>query len=141
MSRLLAVLIILLASPALHAQVSNIDNDELMRLMAQGVPVIDVRRPEEWVQTGVVEGSHLLTFFDKQGRYDLDKWMAEFSRIAGPEDPFILICRTGSRTGTIGRFLDQRLNYRQVHHVARGITHWIRQGHTTVNPHIAPDHS
>jgi len=141
MSRLLALLFILLASGTLRAGVSNIDNDELMRLIAQGVPVIDVRRPEEWAQTGVVEGSHLLTFFDKQGHYDLDKWMAELSRIAGPGDPFVLICRTGNRTRTISRFLDQKLNYHRVNNVSRGITHWIRQGHTTVNPHIAPDHS
>lgn len=136
MSRLIGVIIALLVSAPLYAQVSNIDNDELKQLIAQGVPVIDVRRPEEWTQTGVVEGSHLLTFFDKQGRYDVNKWMAELSRIAGPDDPFVLICRTGNRTGTISRFLDQKLSYHKVNNVTKGITYWIKQGNPTVKPAI-----
>jgi rhodanese-related sulfurtransferase len=136
MSRLIAAIFTLLVSGPLYAQVSNIDNDELKRLIAQDVPVIDVRRPEEWAQTGVVDGSHLLTFFDKQGRYDLDKWIAEFSRIAGPDDPFVLICRTGNRTGTISKFLHQQLGYQKVNNVGKGITHWIRQGNPTVKPPI-----
>ena len=136
MSRLTGIIFTLLLSAPLYAQVSNVDNDELEQLMAQGVPVIDVRRPEEWTQTGVVEGSHLLTFFDKQGRYDVNKWMAEFSRIAGPDDPVVLICRTGNRTGTISKFLDQQLSYKKVSNVTKGITHWISQGKATVKPAI-----
>ena len=54
----------------LHADVIQIDSAELQRLRAEGVSVIDVRRPEEWSKTGVIEGSHLLTFFDAEGRYD-----------------------------------------------------------------------
>lgn len=134
--RLMGIISILLLSLPLYAQVSHVNNDELKQLMAQGVPVIDVRRPEEWRQTGVVEGSHLLTFFDKQGRYDVDKWMTEFSSIAGPDDPVVLICRTGNRTGTISKFLDQQLSYKKLNNVSKGITHWIRQGNATVKPAI-----
>lgn len=134
MTRLMSVIVTFLIAFPVHAQVSNIDNMELQQLISEGVPVIDVRRPEEWKQTGVVEGSHLLTFFDKNGRYDVNKWMADFSRIAGPDDPVVLICRTGNRTGTISRFLDQRLNYNKVSNVTKGITHWIKQGNPTVNP-------
>ena len=136
MYKLTIFCIIVMFSLPLQAKVKNIDNTELKQLMAQGVPVIDVRRPEEWKQTGVVEGSHLLTFFDKKGRYDVNKWLAEFSSIAGPGDPFILICRTGNRTGTISRFLDAKLNYQQVHNVTKGITHWVRQKNLTVKPAI-----
>jgi len=136
MSRLAGVILGLLLAAPLYAQVSNINNNELQQLIAQGVPVIDVRRSEEWAQTGVVEGSHLLTFFDKQGGYDLNKWMAEFSRLAGQDDSFVLICRTGNRTGTISKFLDQKLNYHKVNNVSKGITHWIKQGNPTVKPAI-----
>ena len=47
---------------------TNVDNAELKTLMAQGVPVYDVRRDEEWRATGVVEGSRMLTYVDKSGR-------------------------------------------------------------------------
>ena len=136
MYRLFGFLFTLLLAVPLYAQVNNIDNDQLKRLIAQGVPVIDVRRPEEWAQTGVVEGSHLLTFFDKQGLYDVNKWLADFSSIAGSDDAFVLICRTGNRTGVISNFLDKKLNYHKVSNVTRGITHWIRQGNATVKPAI-----
>lgn len=136
MSRLMFLVIFLWAFSSSHAQVSNIDNAELKQLIAQGVPVIDVRRPEEWKQTGVVEGSHLLTFFDKKGKYDVNKWMTEFSKIAGQNDDFVLICRTGNRTGTISKFLDGKLNYQKVSNVTKGITQWIRHGNPVVKPVI-----
>lgn len=131
----LLLLLSLFAVP-LRAEVINIDNAELKQLLEQGVPIIDVRRPEEWRQSGVVKGSHLITFFDKQGRYDLNAWMAQLSKIAATDDPFILICRTGSRTRTISRFLDQKLAYHKVHNVTRGITDWIAKGNATEQPHL-----
>jgi len=136
MSKLVFFVVFLWAASPLYAQVSNIDNAELKQLITQGVPVIDVRRQEEWKQTGVVKGSHLLTFFDKQGKYDVNKWMTEFSRIAGQDDTFILICRTGSRTGIISKFLDQKLSYHKVNNVTKGITQWIRKGNPVVKPAI-----
>ena len=119
-----------------HGEVKNLSNNELKQLISQGVPVIDIRRPDEWKQTGIVKGSHLLTFFDAQGRYDLNSWMAKFQKIAGPDDPFILICRTGNRTGQISKFLDKRLRFSKVAHVEKGITHWISSGEPTVSPGI-----
>ena len=48
----------------------DIGNDELEALLAQGVPIVDIRTAPEWGQTGVVRGSYLLTFFDAYGQYD-----------------------------------------------------------------------
>ncbi|MCW9013946.1 MAG: rhodanese-like domain-containing protein [Gammaproteobacteria bacterium] len=119
-----------------QADVKNLSNAEFKQMMTQGVPIIDIRLPEEWQQTGIVEGSHLLTFFDKRGRYNLDKWMAEFEKIAGPDEPFILICRSGNRTGQVSQFLDSRLRFSKVAHVAKGINNWISAGEPTVKPGI-----
>jgi rhodanese-related sulfurtransferase len=119
-----------------QAEVKNIDNEALKALMAQGVPIIDIRRPDEWKQTGVVKGSHLNTFFDRNGRYDVRAWLAKLAPIAGKDDPFILICRTGNRTGTVSRFLDQKLGYKKVYNVQRGITDWIRKGNPVVQPDL-----
>ena len=133
--RSLVLGVLLLACTPLMAAVEKIDNDQLQKLMAQGVPVIDIRRPEEWKQTGVIEGSHLITFFDKKGGYDVTAWLQQFDRIvAGRNDPFILICRTGNRTGVVSKFLSGQLGYARVYDVKQGITQWIREGRPVVKP-------
>ena len=68
---MLLVAVLLAAVTPLRAEVTRIDNMALERLRARGVPVVDIRTPEEWRATGVIKGSHLLTFFDAQGSYDL----------------------------------------------------------------------
>ncbi len=133
MHRLFLALLLVagLAMPA-QAEVDNIDNQQLKALMEQGVPIIDIRRPEEWKQTGVVKGSHLITFFDARGRYDVQAWLDRLAPIAGKDDPFVLICRTG----TVSRFLDQKLGYKKVYNVQKGITDWIRKGNPVVEPEL-----
>ena len=137
MHRLFLALLLVagLAMPA-QAEVDNIDNQQLKALMEQGVPVIDIRRPEEWKQTGVVKGSHLITFFDARGRYDVQAWLDRLAPIAGKDDPFVLICRTGNRIGTVSRFLDQKLGYKKVYNVQKGITDWIRKGNPVFEPEL-----
>lgn len=123
----LLLLSLCFCAPAL-AEVGQLSDEDLIRLVAEGVPVIDIRRPAEWAETGVIPDSHLLTFFDERGNYNLDEWLKELSGIAGEGEPFILVCRTGNRTGKVGRFLNGKLGYSQVKHLERGITHWISQG-------------
>ena len=50
-------------------------------------------------------------------------------------DPVILICRTGRRTGIISKFLSEKLGYRLIYDVTDGITDWIKKGNTVVNPY------
>ena len=104
---------------------THIDNEKTTELLADGVPLIDVRMKSEWQQTGIVEGSHLLTFFDENGNYDIKKWTADLEKIAGKDKPFMLICAVGGRTGTISKFLDNKLGFSKVHNVKKGIVHWI----------------
>ena len=126
--------LLLMVSLSAGAEVINIDNAGLEKLVAQGVPVIDIRRPEEWQQTGIVKGSHLITFFDKRGNYNAQAWLEKLGPIAGKNDPFVLICRTGNRTGTVSRFLDQKLGYAKVYNVRKGVTDWIAKGKPVVKP-------
>jgi rhodanese-related sulfurtransferase len=76
----------------------------------------------------------MITFFDQNGHYDLDKWLPQLNSIATADEPFILICRTGNRTGVISGFLDNKMNYSKVYNVTDGITKWIDQGNQTVKP-------
>jgi len=117
--------ILLSLSAAAQADVTHISNKETSKLLAEGIPLIDVRMKSEWEQTGIVEGSHLLTFFDERGRYDIDKWVAELEKIAGKDKPFMLICAVGGRTSSISHFLDQKMGFSKVHNVEKGIMNWI----------------
>jgi len=124
---LLLVLFLLFNTPA-EAEVGELTDAELQALIAAGVPVMDIRRDLEWEETGVIPGSHLLTFFDERGKYDLDAWLADVDELAGKDKPFVLVCRNGNRTEKIGRYLEGRLGYKQVYHLTRGIYHWIEAG-------------
>jgi rhodanese-related sulfurtransferase len=103
---------------------SNADNDQLKALLAQGVPIYDIRRPEEWRETGVVEGSRKLTFVDAGGRPN-PEFLPRFTAEVGKDDPVVLICRTGSRTDKLARELMEEQGYTQVYNVRHGITGWI----------------
>jgi rhodanese-related sulfurtransferase len=106
---------------------SELDNRGLAEMIAKGVKVVDIRRPEEWHQTGVVEGSHLITAFDRYGRV-VPGFPAEFQALVAKDEPVVLICRTGSRTATLAHALAEQLQYQKVYNVTDGITRWIAEG-------------
>lgn len=103
---------------------ANVDNAELKTLIAQGVPVYDVRRPDEWRATGLVAGSHTLTYVDKGGRPN-PEFLPRFTAEVGKNDPVILICRTGNRTDKLARELMEKHGYTKIYNVRDGITGWI----------------
>ena len=133
----------------------NVDSTGLEQLVAQGVVLYDIRRPEEWRQTGVapgagrvdfylrrddewaktgvVAGSELLTFADASGRVR-PEFFDRFQREVPRDRPVALICRTGNRTDVLGRYLMDQLGYKQVFNVRDGITAWMREGHPVHKP-------
>jgi len=131
-ARTLFALFMSCASSLLWADVTEVDNDALQKLIAQGVPVIDVRREDEWQQSGVIDGAHLLTFFDKQGRYDVDKWLSELDKVATKDSPIILICAAGVRSKNIADLMNKRLGYTGVHNHTKGMYNWVEKGKPVV---------
>ena len=76
MKILIFLIYILILPNYSFADVINVDNLKIIKLINKGTPIIDIRRVDEWSQTGVIPGSHLLTFFDKQGNYNKEKWLS-----------------------------------------------------------------
>ena len=109
---------------------TNVDNAQLKALLAQGVPLYDIRRPEEWRQTKVVEGSRTLTYVDASGLAN-PEFLPRFTAEVGKNDPVVLICRSGSRTDKLARELAAR-GYTKVHSVQGGIMGWIAENHPVV---------
>ena len=131
--KIILIINVLFASLAL-SDVIEIGNIELKSLLQKKIPLIDIRRKDEWKSTGIVENSILMTFFDKNGKANTNEWLKELNKIAKKNDPVILICRTGRRTGIISKFLSEKVGYRLIYDVTDGITDWIKKGNTVVNP-------
>ncbi len=105
---------------------NNLDNKQLKTKLEQNIPIYDIRRLDEWQQTGVVENSQLLTYVDNNGQINPD-FLTRFTSTIDKDEPVILICRTGSRTSSLARYLVKQLGYTQVYNVRNGITSWIRE--------------
>ncbi len=120
-----AMLLALTLSACTESPYNNLDNAQLASMLQQkNVPIYDIRRVDEWRQTGVIKGSKLLTFVDGGGRVK-PQFLERFTAKVGQNDPVILICRTGNRTDALARHLVEQMGYTQVYNVRNGISRWI----------------
>ena len=129
------ILYILLTSIT-YSEVIEVSNSQLKSLLENNVPIIDIRREEEWKATGIIENSILMTFFDKNGKPNTSDWLNKLNQIASKNDPIVLICRTGRRTGIVAKSLSEKLGYKSIYDVTDGITEWLKEGNSVVKPII-----
>jgi len=122
------------AAPAIagSGEYTNIDSAQARAMIDKGVKVIDVRRVDEWRDTGVIEGAALITAFDTRGRFNPD-FPAAFAAAVEPDEDVVVICRTGGRSRVISELLTGRAGYTRVYNATGGMMSWIADG----NP-IAP---
>ena len=121
---ILSVIVTLGLVVAANADVENIDSDQLRELISDGVALVDVREELEWRDTGIISKSHLMTFFDSDGKYDVKKWMEKLKKIATKNKPVVIICRSGRRSLIIAEYLSNTESYHKVYNVADGIKGW-----------------
>lgn len=124
---LLPLLVLLQLAACSEPPYTNIDNQQLITLKTQGIPVYDIRRADEWAQTGVVDGSRRLTFVDNNGRVT-PEFMSKFTQAVGKNDPVILLCRSGNRSEVLARTLIEQAGYTKVYNVKNGMNRWISEG-------------
>lgn len=126
MRKILLTALLSLIPLFVRAEVIDIDNAELARLSAQGVPLVDIRTQPEWEETGIIAGSKLLTFFDDRGRANPADWLEKLQPLAKAGQPVIVICRSGNRTKAVSQFLSQQAGYTRVYNVRNGIKGWLK---------------
>ncbi|PCI42429.1 MAG: peptidylprolyl isomerase [Rhodospirillaceae bacterium] len=110
---------------------TNVNNDELFKLLERGVPVIDLRRPAEWESTGVIKGSQLVTAFRKNQGF-ITNFMRSLLKTHKKTDEFVLIGSNGRRTMYLVRILSDRKGYTSIFNVQKGINSWIKAGGAVV---------
>lgn len=125
---------LLLSTSLVFAEVQEVGNDEIIALMNNDVSIIDIRRADEWRNTGVIKQSSLITFFDKQGNHNKEGWMSQLKKIVNQDDPVIIICRSGKRSGIVSKFLDEQANYTNVYNASGGMVSWVNSKNKTVEP-------
>lgn len=135
--RWLLAALLMSVSAATVAQVAGPDAEmsasDAYELVTDGkVTLIDIRRPEEWRQTGVAQGALRINMLHPKG---LQGFAQEVYNAVGGDlnAPIVLICRTGSRTSRIQPILEQ-VGFTNVKHIPEGTLGnrkkpgWIEQG-------------
>ena len=106
--------------------------EDLLKAQSDGVVVIDIRREEEWQDTGIIDGSAAVTAFTETGQVH-PEFLTKFQELAPtPDTPVMLYCRTGNRTTSLGNALIDQLGFSDVRHLSTGIEGWLADGRETV---------
>ena len=129
------LIVCLLTVKFAFADVVDVNNEQIVELSKTNIPIVDVRSSSEWDQTGVIPTSILLTFFDKEGNYDLDEWYEKLRLEIDEDVPIILICRSGNRSRIIADMMDKEFD-NVIYNAKRGITSWIDEKLIIVKPQI-----
>ena len=82
-------------------------------------------------ETGIIKNSNLLTFFDQNGNSNVENWMHELRKIASKNQPVIILCRSGKRSGIVSNILSEKMQYSKVYNANSGILGWINSGQKT----------
>lgn len=120
------------------AELQTVQPEQLLDMQRnQHALVVDVRSEAEWQASGVISDSRKLQSFDGNGKFDQEKWLAELEKLkSSPEQPVILVCRSGNRSGKVGEILTRQLGMKNIYHLENGLESWIKNGHP-VSPNCA----
>ena len=134
--RILSLLFIWSLTPCLSAaDLVTLNPEEFKAMAAHGALIVDIRSSEEWQKTGTIPGSHLLTFYDANGRYELGKFMSDLAKMAPDSSiPVVLVCRSGNRSEKAGQILASQWPDRRILHLGGGLQRWVMEKQPVVSP-------
>ena len=115
------------------ANVIDIDNTQLKKLIKQDVSIVDIRTSNEWNETGIISNSLLITFFDEKGNYNLKEWRQKLQENSSYNKDIIIICRSGRRTKIAAEIISKNLGLK-VYNVTKGIKSWMQSNEPLVKP-------
>ena len=111
------------------ADLVNLSPAELQKFQSKNAIVVDIRTEKEWAETGIIPSSHKIEFFSADGQSDPEKWLVNLrQQMKSPDQPIVLVCRSGNRSRMAGDFLTQKMGMTNVYHLEKGIKSWIKEG-------------
>ena len=105
---------------------------DLLQAQKDGVVIVDIRRPDEWSQTGVIAGAETITAFEANGNFHPDFHQQFMTLVPTVETPVLLYCLMGARTTNLGEALIEQLGFLHVTHLSGGIMSWTADGYETI---------
>lgn len=126
--RFLMVILLCLGALKTNAVTQNMNPEQLLAAQQDGAVVIDIRTPAEWANTGTIVGAKRIMFFDQNRQPQIDAFMQSLEKIVQDNNqPVVLVCRSGNRSGVALRFLQKNKGYKNVAHLARGMNQWLAE--------------
>ena len=59
--------------------------------------IVDIRLPSEWLEFGILEGSHLITYANLSGKVN-PLFVSSVEKVFKKDDEFYLMCATATRS-------------------------------------------
>lgn len=101
-------------------------NFQALNLNIPNSQIIDIRLPSEWIETGILEGSKLITYEMPNGKIN-PMFLALVEQNFAKNDKIVLICRTGNRTKRAIKFLKDN-GFSDVSDISGGVYNYQRLG-------------
>jgi len=106
------ILALLILGVTLFAQVTN--EHIAKEFLQKNIPIVDIRTPGEWRETGLLKAAIPIMFFDVRGNYDANTFLKELNSKVDTSKPFAIICHTGNRTSALAPWLSKEFNYKVI---------------------------
>ena len=102
------LVIFVLFTKFVNADVIEIDNGELSSLIEKEVKIIDVRTRTEWKSTGIIKGSFLISLLNKNKKFIFEDWYEIYNNNFGNKKSIIFICASGVRSNYISHLVKKK---------------------------------
>jgi rhodanese-related sulfurtransferase len=76
----IALILLVLLPAFVKADFKTLSTEQVQDKIKQELVIIDVRRQDEYQQYGIIPNAHKLTFFDKNGKYNIERWLRDLSK-------------------------------------------------------------
>ena len=128
------LVIFILFSKFVTAEVIDIDNRELSNLIEKEIKIVDVRTQNEWKSTGIIKGSILISLLDKKNKFIFENWYEDFNKKISKNESVIFVCALGVRSKLISNLINKKKPDLKIYNLKRGINNWIRSGNKISRP-------
>ena len=125
------LIIFILSSKFVNADVIHIDNRELSNLIKKEIKIIDVRTQNEWKSTGIIKGSFLISLLNKNKKFIFEDWYEDFNKKISKNKSVIFVCALGVRSKHISKLINKKRPDLKIYNLKKGINDWIRSGYKT----------
>lgn len=101
-------------------------NFQAVNLNIANDKIIDIRLPSEWIETGILPNSKLITYEMIGGKIN-PMFLTLVEKNFAKNDKIVLICQTGSRTKRAMQFLKNN-GFTNVSDISGGVYNYKRLG-------------